>query len=132
MIRRSPLKRSTKQIRKRRPGPPRRGPASIPPEEWRNPAFLDFLRTEGECEACPNADYKLLRRYTAVECEPMHGPPNGRSQKGPDTGAIPGCRPHHVEQTKIGWPAFEAKYGFSREERAAEWYRKFQLQQERA
>jgi hypothetical protein len=136
MIRRSPLKRSTKPIRKRRPGPPRRGPADIPPEEWRNPEYLDFLREEGYCRACriqPLNPYE----YSALDTgrfgmDPMHGPPNGGSQKGPDTGAIPGCRTHHDEQTRIGWPAFEAKYGFSREAEAAKWYRKFQLQQERA
>lgn len=134
MIRRSPLKRSTKPIRKRRPGPPRRGPADIPPEEWRNPEYLDFLREEGVCDVCRSfrCDGNCRAGFLEGFCDPMHGPPNGGSQKGPDTGAIPGCRRHHDEQTKIGWAAFEVKYGFSREERAAEWYRKFQLQQERA
>lgn len=66
------------------------------------------------------------RWYAGADCDPMHGPPNGRGQKGPDAEAIPGCRPHHDEQTAIGWPAFEQKYGFSRSEEAAKWWAAFQ------
>ena len=44
--RRTPLKRSTTPIRKRRPGKPRRGPANVPELEWRNPGYLRFLRED--------------------------------------------------------------------------------------
>ena len=50
--------------------------------------------------------------------DPAHGPVNGRGSKGPDNEAIPLCRHHHDEQHRVGWPAFEAKYGFSRAEQA--------------
>jgi hypothetical protein len=58
-------------------------------------------------------------------CDPMHGPVNGMRSKGPDAECIPGCRDCHNEQTEIGWPAFEAKYKFSREEVAREWWARF-------
>lgn len=66
-----------------------------------------------------------LLSFDRGNCDPMHGPPNGKSQKGPDSGCIPGCREHHDEQTAIGWPAFEKKYGFSREKEAAVWWTAF-------
>lgn len=131
-LKRTAIARSTKPVRKRRPGPPRRGPADVPAEQWRNPDFLDFLRNEGKCYACSVQDHRLrdqicsqLGRGFRYQCDPMHGPPNGRSQKGPDAGAIPGCWPHHKEQTTIGWTAFEAKYGFSREVEARVWWGAF-------
>lgn len=125
--RKQPLKRSSKPIarggrpRARRPGAPRRGPANIPADEWRNEGYLEFLREQCKCVACMHVDRASVRRYLGgvSACEPMHGPPNGKSQKGPDAGAIPGCRAHHIEQTRIGWPAFEEKYGFDRETEAA-------------
>lgn len=121
-LKRTAIARSTKPVRKRRPGPPRRGPADVPAEQWRNPDFLDFLRNEGRCKAC---QVEHPEWWHARPKEPMHGPPNGRSQKGPDAGAIPGCWPHHKEQTTIGWTAFEAKYGFSREVEARVWWGAF-------
>jgi hypothetical protein len=135
-LKRTAIARSTKPVRKRRPGPPRRGPAGVPADEWRNPEHLQFLRDEGKCYACI-VEFKRRHSVLTVDgvrdaiaivagaCEPMHGPPNGRSQKGPDAGAIPGCRPHHEEQTRIGWAAFEAKYGFSREVEARVWWGAF-------
>ena len=59
--------------------------------------------------------------------DPAHGPVNGRGSKGPDNEAIPLCRYHHEEQHRLGWPAFESKYGFSREKEAAAHYAAFLL-----
>lgn len=125
---RTPLKRSTKPMRARR-AKPRRGPAGIPPDQWRNPGYRRFLREEGRCVPCTKEIAGLWPQLLPV-CDPMHGPPNGRSQKGPDAGCIPGCRSHHEEQTRIGWPAFEVKYGFSREKEAAVWWTAFQIWKE--
>lgn len=49
------------------------------------------------------------------------------SSKGADSGAIPLGRGHHDEQHAIGWDAFEAKYGFSRETEAKVHYRAYEL-----
>jgi hypothetical protein len=61
--------------------------------------------------------------------DPMHGPPDALGVNGPDSGAIPGCRWHHDEQTNMpgGWEAFEKKYGFSREKEAAAHWELFRL-----
>lgn len=59
--------------------------------------------------------------------DPAHGPVNGMSSKGADSGAIPLGRGHHDEQHAIGWDAFEAKYGFSRETEAKVHYRAYEL-----
>jgi len=80
----------------------------------RDRQFLDWLITE-RCVACLNPE-------PDQECDPAHGPSNGTGSKGPDNGAIPLCRHHHAEQHQIGWPLFEAKYGFSREKEAAAHY----------
>ena len=116
--RRKPLQRSGRP-RARRPGPPRRGPA-------RDAHYLEFLRENGKCRACQIEQKRGERWDTGTlpwRCgvDPMHGPVNGMSSKGPDTEAIPGCRLHHDEQTRLGWPAFEAKYGFTRAGEAAAW-----------
>lgn len=137
-LKRTALKRSTKPIqrtavRKRRPGPPRRGPSDIPAEKWRNPGYLKFLRAEGRCVACSRKDHRLrdqiceqLGRGFSYSCDPMHGPPNGKSQKGPDAEAIPGCSAHHRLQTEIGWTAFEERFQFSRKAEAAIWWARYQ------
>lgn len=109
MIRRTPLKRSTKPIARRRSIPrkratPRRGP-------FRDPGYLVFLRNE--CKSLITAEYG---------CDPAHGPVNGRGSKGPDNEAVPLSRTLHDEQTRIGWPAFEAKYGIDRAREAAAHY----------
>jgi hypothetical protein len=104
-------------------GKPRRGPAGIDPDFWRNEAYLHFLRTEPGCCICRIQH----QNWRWLECDPMHGPPNGRSQKGPDGEAIPGCRHHHEEQTRIGWPAFEQKYQFSRGTEARAHWAAFQI-----
>ncbi len=105
--------------RRRRKGPARRGPAGIPADEWRNPAYLDFLRSEGKCVVCHKRG-----------CDPCHGPVNGTSSKGPDAGALPMCRAHHDVQTVIGWPEFERGYGFSREIESAAWFYTFKIWKE--
>ncbi len=100
-------------VRKRRPGT-RRGPPDCPKERWRNPRYLAFLRQEGRCIVC-------CRR----PCDPAHGSPNGNSQNGPDAEASPLCRLDHMEQTKIGWPKFQEKYGIDRKVEAEKWWKAF-------
>jgi len=97
---------------------PRRGPADIPPELWRDRSYLTWLRLVGRCIVCG-----------ASGCDPMHGPPAGMRQKAPDAGpegCVPGCRPHHDEQTRVGWPAFERKHRISRRRLARKWWKRFQ------
>ena len=109
----------------RRREKPRRGPL-------RDPGYLRFLREEGRCVACrfwlvrygaPGAGtgYPTARTCSCA-CDLAHGPVNGKSSKGPDNEAIPLCRAHHDEQHRLGWPAFEAHYGFSWEREAAVWW----------
>ena len=123
--------KARKPIPRKRKGPPRRGPVNVPPERWRNPRYLRFLREEGICHVCQIEDERsVYRGYPKnagfpLQCDPMHGPPNGKSQKGPDAEAMPGCRWHHDEQTEIGWPAFEAKYRFDRGAVAEMWWQRF-------
>ena len=105
---------------------PRRGPA-------RDRDYLNFLREEGKCVACPYAGpcrLPDLFRFASDVCDPAHGPVNGRSSKGPDSEAIPLCRRHHDEQGRLGWSAFQLKYSFDRAEIAAMWYRLFLIWQE--
>lgn len=119
---RSPVKRKrTKE---------RRGP-------FRCRAYLDWISAECRCMACAYmncwADVRSERlahspfRVGGRKIDPAHGPVNGGSSKGPDDGAIPLCRHHHDQQHALGWPAFEAKYGFSREKEAAAHFAAFQL-----
>ena len=135
MIRHCPLKRSMKPIPRKR-AKPRRGPL-------RDPGYLAFLREEGKCQCClvfireagycgltPGSEVALRPAMIAGLCDPAHGPVNGRGSKGPDNGALPLCRVHHKEQHLIGWPAFEAKYGFNREGEAAAWYKAYQVWKE--
>lgn len=124
MIRRSLLPRSTKPIArnvrpKARRSKPRRGP-------MRNPDYLAFLR-ERRCVVClieqngygiTKGDEAWCGRFGCGRVEAAHGPVNGMRSKGPDDGALPLGARHHREQHAIGWPAFEAKYGFSREKEA--------------
>ena len=80
----------------------------------RDRGYLDWLR---DCECVIRIGGPSLHMS-----DPAHGPVNGRGSKGPDNEAIPLCRNHHEEQHRLGWPAFEKKYGFSRErEAAAHW-----------
>lgn len=104
---------------RRRAGKPRRGPPDIPADRWRNPGYLQFLRNEGKCLICQGRG-----------CDPAHGPVNGQSSKGPDSGAGPLCRAHHDEQHRIGWHSFECRYGFSREIESAVWWSAYQIWRE--
>ena len=133
-IKRSPLKRGLVAVSRKR-AKPRRGP-------MRDPGYLVWLR-ERACVACITAPARLgflpaLTKHVlehtvltdgsrAFVCDPAHGPVNGRGSKGSDHGAIPLCRHHHDEQHRVGWPAFEARYGFSREKEAATHYAAYLL-----
>jgi hypothetical protein len=91
----------------------------------RDRAYLDWLK-ERDC---------VIELHTFVSLEttiidPAHGPASGARLKGPDSEAIPLCRHHHAEQHQIGWPAFEAKYGFSREKEAAAHYALYRIDKE--
>jgi hypothetical protein len=74
-----------------------------------------------------STDARLRAGKVAGYCDPAHGPVNGASSKGPDSGCIPLCRGfglmnHHDEQHAIGWPAFQVKYDLDRaREAAAHW-----------
>ena len=108
------IRRSTKPIaRNVRPKPRRATPRRVSVD--RNPAYLDFLRTYAKC----SVSHPVHRTVSLGRCDPAHGPVNGMGSKGPDSGAIPLCRLHHEEQHRLGWPAFEAKYGIDREKEAA-------------
>lgn len=85
----------------------------------RDKGYLKWLKTR-RCVACDFAPN--LRRYSDMPemdiIDPAHGPVNGMGSKGPDNSAISLCRYHHTQQHSLGWPEFELKYGFSREEQA--------------
>jgi hypothetical protein len=91
-----------KSINRRRPGV-RRGPTGVPPDKWRNEAYLEWLR-EQPCALCGHSP-----------AEPAHGPMNGAGSKGPDAEAVPLCRLHHAEMHQFGsWPSFEERHFFIR------------------
>ncbi len=113
------MKRSA-PVKKRRSGT-RRGPPEIPAAEFRCPKYIKFLRKEGYCMACGGTGGWM-------GCDPAHGPVNGTSSKGPDREAGPLCGECHGHQHRMGWPAFEALFRFSREEKAAEWWKRFKEQ----
>jgi hypothetical protein len=124
VIRRKPLKRSTKPIARRKRIPckrakPRRGPL-------RDPGYLDFLRKE--CATVVALGF--TGRHTVGRCDAAHGPANGRGSKGPDNEALPLTREQHEEQTKIGHAAFAAKYGFDWRHEAAAHYKAYQIWKE--
>ena len=126
-LKRSPLKRSLVAVNRKR-AKPRRGP-------MRDPGYLLFLRCDCKCVACAILGCGARRalnpcNWASVTIDPAHGPVNGRSSKGPDNEAIPLCSHHHEEQHRVGWPAFEAKYGFSREKEAAAHYAAYLLVRE--
>lgn len=116
--RRTPVKRSTRPIPRKR-AKPRRGPL-------RDPGYLAFLREEGYCAVALG----FTGRWTHGRCEAAHGPVNGMRSKGPDNGAIPLCSEHHREQHQLGWPAFEAKHHMNRAETAKMWYTAYQIWKE--
>jgi hypothetical protein len=106
---------------------PRRGPPGIPEQEWRNPAYLAFLRREGLCIACLKTG---KRRAGLGSCDPAHGSVNGMGSKGPDKEAVPLCRIHHDQMHRINWPLFQNFYEFNRYDVAAYWWERFKSWQE--
>ncbi len=90
-MKRTPLKRSTKPIPKRRANP-RRGPL-------RCPAYRAWLRTLG----C------MMLGCGAQFADAAHTLNNGMHSKGPDSSCVPLCRKHHREYD-TGRMAFERKY----------------------
>ena len=79
----------------------------------RDRPYLDWLKKRH----CAVVGHSGLER-ALQPIDPAHGPSSGMRVKGPDNEAVPMCRTHHLEQHRIGWPAFEAKEGFSREAEA--------------
>lgn len=130
-MRRTPLKRSTTPIArnvrlKAKRSKPRR--VSV----LRDRAYLDLLG-QCRCVACSVAKLCYRDRLCAsglMPIDPAHGPVAGARMKGPDNEAIPLCRDHHDEQHRIGWAAFETKYGFSREKEAAAYWAAYQIWKE--
>lgn len=116
--RRTPLKRSTKPIPRKR-AKPRRGPL-------RDPGYLAFLRGNARCAV----GIRCVCHGRVGGCDAAHGPVNGMRSKGPDNEAVALCPAHHEEQHRIGWPAFERKYDFSRAEEAEAWYAAYRIWKE--
>jgi len=120
-------------VRRRRRGPPRRGPSEISPEMWRNEEYRDFLREHGYCIACFLETGRRIKGNVVV----AHGPVSGTSSKGPDSEAIPLCAgfgtpDHHALQHRLGWTEFEVKYGFCREVEARTWWVAYTIWKEEA
>ncbi len=86
--------------------------------------YLNWLRDQ-RCVVTKKCGYPIAvtmrphLHWKTTIVDPAHGPPAGRGMKGPDNEAIPLTRYYHDEQTKLGWAAFEAKYGIDREKEAA-------------
>ena len=128
------LKRSWPK--RRRSGPPRRGPVEIPADEWRNPEYRAFLREEGWCVVC---QLYFGGHVPAGDCDPAHTVNAKTSQKGPDSTCAPLCRRHHDEydgQVPLpnranGKPrernhaAFEKFYCVDMKAEAARWWEAF-------
>ena len=129
MIRHSPIKRRRK---------PRRGPASVPADSWRNPEYRRFLREEGRC-VVPGCYWG--RKFSGPGmCDPAHTEHGGTSQKGRDSSCIPLCRVHHdqadgkapLPNHANGKPrarnhaAFEEFYGVDLKAESAKWWAAFQ------
>lgn len=120
-LKRTPIARSNNRPNVKRPGPARR--VSV----VRDRNYLDWLK-EQFCVVSQSLFVRGLTQYVyalPVIIDPAHGPVNGMSSKGPDSGAIPLTREYHEEQTRIGWPAFEKKYSIDRAAIAAEHYARF-------
>lgn len=118
-LKRTPIKRSTTQVNRRRPGPARR--VSVVRD---TPYKIDLVSREG----C-SVGNQIHRIASRGKCDPAHGPVNGMSSKGGDDGIITLCRLHHEEQHALTWPVFEAKYGIDRAAIAAEHYARYKQEQ---
>lgn len=92
MLKRTPLKRSSKPIPKRR-AKPRRGPL-------RCPEYRAWLR-QRYCLLC-----------SSVQSDAAHTENNGTGSKGPDSSCVPLCRTHHQEYD-AGRKAFEKRYSLT-------------------
>lgn len=131
MIRRSrPISRSTKEIGRRIAVKAKRVKARRV-SVLRDRSYLDWLK-ERTCVACFLVEKLIGARQVHVDryVDPAHGPVNGAASKGPDNEAVPLCRHHHDEQHRIGWTAFEAKYGVSREKEAVAHYAAYLISKE--
>ena len=127
MIRRTPLKRGPAPVRRSAVRKKRAKARRV--LVLRDREYLDWLR-ERRCVICTLLKMIYRDRLCGSGSMPIdaaHGPVNGCGSKGPDNEAIPLCRYHHEEQHRLGWPAFESKYGFSREKEAAAHYAAFLL-----
>lgn len=114
----------------RRRSKPRRGPL-------RDRKYLRFLRYQGFCVVCFPYDHasswsdsdtfaRCLGTSEDWEIDPCHGPVNGMGSKGPDNEAVPMCRRHHRQQTRLGWECFEHRCAIDRKAKAAEWWEAYQ------
>lgn len=113
------MKRQPRPIPARR-ARPRRGPATIPLEEWRNAAYRRFLREEGRCVACLKEILGLWPQLMPT-CDPAHTENNGMRSKGRDSSCVPLCRNHHREYDS-GRVAFEKRYSVDMKVEAAVWW----------
>lgn len=104
---------SRQPIRKRRK--PRRVSVN------RDKAYRQFLASEGRCVACAVRPVPAEKSFWARIIDPAHYVPNGKGSKGPDNLAIPLCRRHHDEQTRLAWPNFLLKYGIDRDREVKTW-----------
>ena len=122
-VKRTPMPRASKPMARTKLQPKRTKPRRV--AVLRDRGYLDCL-AERECVIEARSATVICKG----DCDPAHGPSNGTGSKGPDNGAIPLCRHHHNEQHQIGWPAFEAKYEFSREADAAAHYQTYLIDKE--
>jgi hypothetical protein len=115
-----------KPIPKKRKGPPRRD------GQFRDRKYLDWLKKR-DCVVTRLRGFpiELVQKphlhWKMRIVDPAHGPPAGLKVKGPDNEAIPLTRWYHEEQTRIGWDAFEAKYGIDRAKEADEFYAAYKI-----
>ena len=103
---------------------------SAPPRKRAKPRKVLVLRDCGYLDYLKTMPCTINGWFCWMRVDPAHGPVNGMRSKGGDDGAISLCRFHHEEQHRIGWPAFEAKYGFSREVEAKVFWAAYQVWKE--
>jgi hypothetical protein len=106
------LKRSA--VRKRRPGPPRKGP-------MRSEKYRRWV-SQHLCCVCFGCHPMSLEAESFSQA--CHTENNGGSSKGPDSSCVPLCVEHHVEYD-AGRKALEKKHGVNMKEIAAQYYSEF-------
>lgn len=121
-IGRSRLKAKRTPVRKRRPGPPRRGP-------MRDLAYRRWIRELICIVYGPGRLWENLNCVTAPT-DAAHTENNGMSSKGPDSSCVPLCRVHHREYD-AGREAFERKYNVNMRQIAARFYDRYQAENHR-